>query len=651
MGSRPIPSRFHTNCAAPPPSDASLPIDLDRPNRAARPEPLAVGPTTSLSVFYPPSLPAPAVLSLTVPSTPHSRRARDTRAAAAARRRPASPPSAPALRMHVLPGRRRAPDGRHPALRAEGRQRAAAGGADRDARVRAGRRRRRPSALPSLSRRSPAWPRQSPEIGDLGTVVASSDDNTLKPHAEAEALGRQGKDDVWTEKQDEVDKDLEPLGWLPDGWIMEVRHDSSGFIHRYYISPLSGKTFSTEKETLDYLFSRMEDHLLDPQACINNNELHRMHTWLPDGWVMEIRAGGKKMEKMYKFYVHLPTGKRCLSKGEVLGCDNEDTVSRCDMDAMCDTSSDDNILAQVDFNPDGLPNGWVKQTIFRKCNDGTRKDPYYTDPISHRVFRTLKSVLSYLETGEISKHAYIPKKSVTDMYSFDKCADMGIRDIQFSLQNEHLWPFYFHTSNILGHYYTPQSMQKRLKVEGLDKKLLNGPTSDHSEGGTSDGITPQCDPKVDKLRTVKASTEKEISSDINQRPRGRPKKIMTQTDESTPRCAKSPDNKETKHVAVKIELDIGDREHMPNEKALESTEKKHDTVMQEVDSNSNLTESELPMRKPDNMESVTEPIVHEQEKGKLAESGQKLTYSTVSKFYMRRSNQTPGSKKDKAGQC
>ena len=123
------------------------------------------------------------------------------------------------------------------------------------------------------------------------------------------------------------------------------------------------------------------------------------------------------------------------------------------------------ILAHVEFNPDGLPDGWVKETIFRKCKDGIRKDPvhqrsasnhlylvcwekllipfiihqqpqfdnisnlimqYYTDPVSHRVFRTLKSVLSYLGTGEISKHSYLPRRNVIDMYSFDKCADLVI---------------------------------------------------------------------------------------------------------------------------------------------------------------------------------------------------------------------------------
>jgi hypothetical protein len=27
------------------------------------------------------------------------------------------------------------------------------------------------------------------------------------------------------------------------------------------------------------------------------------HQWLPKGWVMEIRAGGEKMDKMYKVYI------------------------------------------------------------------------------------------------------------------------------------------------------------------------------------------------------------------------------------------------------------------------------------------------------------------------------------------------------------
>jgi hypothetical protein len=28
--------------------------------------------------------------------------------------------------------------------------------------------------------------------------------------------------------------------------------------------------------------------------------MQRLHAWLPGGWVIEVRAGGKKMDKMYK---------------------------------------------------------------------------------------------------------------------------------------------------------------------------------------------------------------------------------------------------------------------------------------------------------------------------------------------------------------
>lgn len=102
---------------------------------------------------------------------------------------------------------------------------------------------------------------------------------------------------------------------------------------QYYTSPVSGYTFSTKMETLHYLFSEMDERVLESQACADDNELHvscthddviffvlllipfvlcfpafhmqRMHTWLPDGWAIEVRAGGKKMEKMYKVILDL----------------------------------------------------------------------------------------------------------------------------------------------------------------------------------------------------------------------------------------------------------------------------------------------------------------------------------------------------------
>nr|CAB3484063.1 unnamed protein product [Digitaria exilis] len=232
-------------------------------------------------------------------------------------------------------------------------------------------RRRSREALPPLR------PGSAREKGSL--VI--SNDSTLKQTVESEKQEGQGKGIVLVEEPDERDEDSwsleEPPGWLPDGWIMEVCHDDNGSIYQYYTSPVSGYTFTSKMEALEYLFSGMEERMLESQESTGDNELHGPCIGLPCGWLIEVRAGGKKMDKMYKFYFHPPTGMRFLSKAEVLHYVNEGKISACDMNVLCDTSTDDNILAHVEFNPDGLPDGWVKETIFRKCNDGIRKDPVH----------------------------------------------------------------------------------------------------------------------------------------------------------------------------------------------------------------------------------------------------------------------------------
>ncbi|XP_021318704.1 uncharacterized protein LOC8069424 isoform X3 [Sorghum bicolor] len=444
-----------------------------------------------------------------------------------------------------------------------------------------------------------------------GLVI--SDDNTLKQTVEVGKQERQGKEVLVVEELDELNEDSgsldEPPGWLPDGWIMEVCQEVNGSIYQYYTSPMSGYTFTSKMDTLHYLFSGVEERTL---------ELQKSHTWLPRGWVIEVRAGGKKMDKMYKFYVHLPTRKRFLSKAEVLHFVNKGMVSTCDMDVLCDTSTDDNILAQVEFSPDGLPDGWVKETIFRKCNDGIRKDPYYTDPVSRRVFRTLKSVLSYLGTGEISKHSYLPRRNVIDMYSFDKCADL------------------------------PKSMLKRLKAEGqtkkkfmralvLDKELSNGQTSNHSEGAI--GLT-QSDPEGDKFGSVEATWEKGISSETMKRRRGRPKKILKQTNDSIS------DRDKGEHIEAKEDVDISGGKDLRNVKTSEHTETQNSMMIIKEVNNNNTAENKLSKTVGDKSDLVTGMALHKQENVRLTEVSEKATFSTVHKFYKRRNcNQTLGSRK------
>lgn len=388
---------------------------------------------------------------------------------------------------------------------------------------------------------------------------------------------------------------------------------------------MSEYTFSTDTEALNYLFSEMDEHMLESHACTEGNELHKMNTWLPESWVIEVRAGGKMMDKMYKFFVHLPTGMRFFTKEDVLRYVNEGAISRCDVKGLCDTISEDNILAQVEFNPDGLPKGWVKETIFRKCNDGIRKHPYYTDPVNHLVFRTLKSVMSYLETGEISKHAHIPRRSVTDIYSFDRCTDL------------------------------PRRMLKRLKVQGktkektmkslvFRKKSPDDQTSNRSQGGTSVSTTPRSEPKEkEQANTVEATGKEPISSEPTKRPRGRPRKIPNQTNETTSGCAKSSE-KETSHIEVKKESDTGTGEQL---KALEHHQiGKNATVTMEVDNRRDLVKS-LSSRRTGRPGLVTDSDMHEEENGNSVEGGANSASATVHKVYMRRnSNHTLGSIKE-----
>ncbi|KAM0860895.1 hypothetical protein ACQ4PT_046258 [Festuca glaucescens] len=491
-----------------------------------------------------------------------------------------------------------------------------------------------PSSPPSRRRRDASPSRRSVRARgkeELQPPVVVLNDAEVNRQKEAQERNKQGKEIVEAEGPEEVDENAEALKeapfWFPDGWIIHVRHDDDGSTYRYYTSPVSEYTFSTDTEALNYLFSEMDEHMLESHTCTEDNELHNMNAWLPDSWVIEVRAGGKMMDKMYKFFVHLPTGMRFFSKEDVLRYVNEGVISTCNVKGLCDTTSEDNILAQVEFNPDGLPKGWVKEMIFRKCNDGIRKHPYYTDPVSHLVFRTLKSVMSYLETGEINKHACIPRRSVTDIYSFDRCTDL------------------------------PRRMLKRLKVQGkrkeqsmksliFDKKSPDDQKSNRSQGGTSASMIPVSEPKEKEVNTMEAKCKEPVSSETTKRPRGRPRKIPKQTNETASGCAKSSD-KETSHIAVKKEFDTGTGEQLSEEKALRYHQLDNTAMVTlEVNNQNDLVRSPSP-RSRCRRGRVTDPDMHEHENGNSSEARAKSTSSTAQKVYMRRnSNQTPAFKKE-----
>ncbi|GJN24079.1 hypothetical protein PR202_gb11793 [Eleusine coracana subsp. coracana] len=180
-----------------------------------------------------------------------------------------------------------------------------------------------------------------------------------------------------------------------------------------------------QAEVLQFLFSREDERILKSEKCAAKMTLPRAHQWLPSGWLMEVRAGGKNMDMMFKFYVHPHRRVRLQSKDDVLRYLKNSKISKCDTNGQCDLSSYDNILAQVDLSPTGLPSGWVTELVFRKTKDGSiRRDPYYTDPTCRYIFRTLKAAISYLESGKVPKRAFIRRASIHDIYSFDKCVEL-----------------------------------------------------------------------------------------------------------------------------------------------------------------------------------------------------------------------------------
>ncbi|KAK6130089.1 hypothetical protein DH2020_036162 [Rehmannia glutinosa] len=69
---------------------------------------------------------------------------------------------------------------------------------------------------------------------------------------------------------------------------------------------------------------------------------------------------------------------------------------------------------------DDLPPGWIKEIITSKSGNKIRKDPFYTDPISGYIFRSKLDALRYLKTNDISSCACRPKKKESDDLSLIK---------------------------------------------------------------------------------------------------------------------------------------------------------------------------------------------------------------------------------------
>ncbi|XBI87435.1 hypothetical protein VPH35_025529 [Triticum aestivum] len=205
----------------------------------------------------------------------------------------------------------------------------------------------------------------------------------------------------------------------------------------------------------------------------------KSHEWLPKGWLVEIRAGGENMDKMYK------------------------------------------ILAEVEFNPSGLPHGWVKELVYRKALEQTKKDQYYTDPVSPYVFRTLKSALHYVKTGKLTKRSLVQRTSVDELYNFEKSANL-----HESFRKRLMKNVMTDTSQ------ASPSRPRRLK-SGENINLNEQNLSLYGDNNTSTDLDSPNENQKIKKESMKAKGKEAYSSRTIRRPRGRPSEIASQTDGDT----------------------------------------------------------------------------------------------------------------------
>ncbi|KAF8769307.1 hypothetical protein HU200_006821 [Digitaria exilis] len=251
-------------------------------------------------------------------------------------------------------------------------------------------------------------------------VIPDDEEEVVPGGAEEEQPAAAAAGGEEEEEEEEEGKYKRP-GWLPDGFEAEGYYEDDGtfqatvcipFVSFSFICPVTGFRFGLKSEVLHYCSSGAMD-----RAQAGKNTLDDSTT--------------------LQFYAHLSRGLRLRSKEQVMRY--VDKVELPDVACI-------QIIAQLEFHARSLPPGWVKETAFRKCNDGIRKDVFYTDPITGKVFRLLKTVQQYFESGK-PLGGRVPTMSVTDMYYFDRCTDMVISTI--ILCNGILAPIYFMVFAIL----------------------------------------------------------------------------------------------------------------------------------------------------------------------------------------------------------
>ncbi|XP_023532849.1 methyl-CpG-binding domain-containing protein 13-like isoform X1 [Cucurbita pepo subsp. pepo] len=214
--------------------------------------------------------------------------------------------------------------------------------------------------------------------------------------------------------------------WLPSGWTVQFKVQKTGRKIRFYTNLESGKSFYSKDDVIGYIKSVQSQKSSPTSSRIKTQsgnspvqltvKANERPEWLPAGWKVESRTrmSGSNVGGVYKCYIDPVTGNRFYSKPEVFRYLRTVKNKVCTLKER-KTSNGKKSRTHVvieHYKDEDLPPGWIKEIKIREKADGIRKDPFYIDPKSGYVFRSKKDVLRYLETGEISRHAFKPKEGV-----------------------------------------------------------------------------------------------------------------------------------------------------------------------------------------------------------------------------------------------
>ncbi|KAK8687505.1 hypothetical protein V6N13_086315 [Hibiscus sabdariffa] len=190
---------------------------------------------------------------------------------------------------------------------------------------------------------------------------------------------------------------FDSVGFAFWGYVLHENGSSSN--RRYlaqYVNQASGQKFFTKDDLIRY--TNMESKQCDDKLptlrknmtssandqAVTAVEENERPEWLPKNWLVEVktRKSGITFGRQYKIYVDPSTGHRFYSESEVLRFLGHAVSS--------------------------------KRKPEQKKRDSHSGKKYYTDPVSGYVFRSKTTALHYLETGEIAKTAFLPKKDNDD---------------------------------------------------------------------------------------------------------------------------------------------------------------------------------------------------------------------------------------------